>query len=90
MATYKVRGTAHNIIYPYRDEHGKKKQQWETYTTELEAMQRKALIDYLQNNRLYGDLLKAVLEYKRKKALERAVSEQFQLPTPDVTPPSDA
>ena len=82
MATYKVRGTAHNIIYPYRDEHGKKKQQWETYTTELEAMQRKALIDYLQNNRLYGDLLKAVLEYKRKKALERAVSEQFQLPSP--------
>lgn len=90
MATYKVRGTAHNIIYPYRDEHGKKKQQWETYTTELEAMQRKALIDYLQNNRLYGDLLKAVLEYKRKKALERAVSEQFQMPAPDVTPPSDA
>ena len=42
MATYKVRGTAHNIIFPYRDEHGKKKQQWETYTTELEAMQREA------------------------------------------------
>ena len=45
MATYKVRGTAHNVIYPYRAEDGKVKQQWETYSTELEAMHRKA---YLQ------------------------------------------
>ncbi len=90
MATYKVRGTAHNIIYPYRDEHGRKKQQWETYTTELEAMQRKALIDYFQNKRLYGDLLKAALDYKRKKAIEWAVSEQFQMPVPHVTPPCDS
>lgn len=90
MATYKVRGTAHNIIYPYRDEHGRKKQQWETYTTELEAMQRMALIDYFQNKRLYGDLLKAALDYKRKKAIEWAVSEQFQMPVPHVTPPCDS
>ena len=48
MATYKVRGTAHNVIYPYRAEDGKVKQQWETYSTELEAMQRKTYIDYLQ------------------------------------------
>mgnify|MGYP001633194078 FL=1 len=48
MATYKVRGTAHNVIYPYRTEDGKVKQQWETYSTELEAMQRKTYIDYLQ------------------------------------------
>ena len=47
MATYKVRGTAHNVIYPYRAEDGKVKQQWETYSTELEAMQRKTYIDYL-------------------------------------------
>lgn len=51
MATYKVRGTAHNVIYPYRTEDGKVKQQWETYSTELEAMQRKTYIDYLQKNR---------------------------------------
>ena len=48
MATYKVRGTAHNVIYPYHTEDGKVKQQWETYSTELEAMQRKTYIDYLQ------------------------------------------
>ena len=48
MATYKVRGIAHNIIYPYRTEDGKVKHQWETYSTELEAMHRKAYIDYLE------------------------------------------
>lgn len=53
-------------------------------------MQRKALIDYFQNKRLYGDLLKAALDYKRKKAIEWAVSEQFQMPVPHVTPPCDS
>ena len=47
MATYKVRGNAHNVIYPYKTPDGAKKQQWETYETELEAVQRKAYIDYL-------------------------------------------
>ena len=42
MATYKVRGIAHNIIYPYRTEDGKVKHPWETYSTELEALHRKA------------------------------------------------
>ena len=53
MATYKVRGIAHNIIYPYRTEDGKVKHQWETYSTELEAMHRKAYIDYLQKRGKY-------------------------------------
>ena len=61
MATYKVRGTAHNVIYPYRTEDGK--QQWETYSTELEAMQRKTYIDYLQKNRLRHEIQKAAAEY---------------------------
>ena len=60
MATYKVRGIAHNIIYPYRTEDGKVKHQWETYSTELEAMHRKAYIDYLQKNRLHHEIRKAV------------------------------
>ena len=51
MATYKVRGNAHNVIYPYKTPDGAKKQQWETYETELEAVQRKAYIDYLQKSR---------------------------------------
>lgn len=90
MATHKMRGTAHNIIYPYRAEGGQVKQQWETYPTELEAMQRKAYIDYLQKNRLYHEIQTAALEYKRKRAVERAVSEQFKVPTPCVEPPKDA
>lgn len=87
MATYKVRGTAHNIIYPYRTESGQVKQQWETYTTALEAKQRKAYIDYLQENRMRTDIYRAAMEYRRQRAVEKAVSEQFQRPTPLVELP---
>ena len=51
MATYKIRGTSHNVVYPYVTASGKRKQQWESYTTELEAIQRKAYIDFLQNHK---------------------------------------
>ena len=37
MATYKVRGIAHNIIYPYRTEDGRVKRDWEPSATGLEA-----------------------------------------------------
>ncbi len=90
MATYKVRGTAHNIIYPYRTEDGKLKQQWETYPTELEAMHRKAYIDYLQKNRLRYEILKAAKEYQCKRAVERAVIEQFRPKSPEVPLPRGA
>lgn len=75
MATYMARGNTHNIVYPYRTDTGERKQQWESYTTELEAIQRKAYIDYLQKNRLHDELLKAVTDYKGKRAAERAVEE---------------
>ena len=74
MATYKVRGNAHNVIYPYKTEAGKQKQQWETYNTELEAVQRKAYIDYLQKNKQHDQLLKTATEYSRKRAAERAAA----------------
>lgn len=90
MATYKVRGTAHNIIYPYRTEDGKLKQQWETYSTELEAMHRKAYIDYLQKNRLRYEILKAAKEYQCKRAVERAVIEQFRPKSPEIPLPHGA
>lgn len=80
MATYKVRGTAHNVIYQYRtDDLGEVKQQWETYQTELEAVQRKAFIDYLQKNKLYGEITKAALDYQQRKAIERAVQEEVRI-----------
>lgn len=78
MATYKVRGNSHNIIYSYRTAEGESKQQWETYATELEALQRKTYIDYLQKNKLFFEVMKAALDYRRQKAVERAVSDQFK------------
>ena len=90
MATYKVRGTSHNIVYTYRTETGEVKQHWETYTTELEAMQRKAYIDYLQKSKLHQEIVKAAFEYKRIRAVEKAVSEQFRVPVAEVETPSGA
>lgn len=52
MATLKARGENHSVIYPYTTADGQKKQQWETYSTELEALQRKTYIDYLQKNKM--------------------------------------
>ena len=74
MATYKVRGTSHNVVYPYVTSLGEKKQQWETYTTELEALQRKAYIDYLQKNGRFDDIRKAAIEYKRNREKNKNTS----------------
>jgi integrase len=75
MATYKPRGNVHNVIYPYTNENKEYKQQWETYESELEAVQRKAYIDYLQKNKKYDELLKVVIEYKKKRAIEKSNKE---------------
>ena len=74
MAMYKVRGDSHSIIYSYISAEGKK-QHWETYTTELEALQRKAYIDYLQKIKSQDGLAKAANEYKEKRAAEKAIQE---------------
>ena len=50
MATLKIRGESYSVIYLYTAADGQKKQQWETYVTELEALQRKTYIEYLQKN----------------------------------------
>jgi len=89
MATYKARGNAHNVIYPYKTEAGEYKQQWETYTTELEAMQRKAYIDYLKKNKLHDEILKAVMDYKRKRAIEKSAQEaDKEIGIPEVASPA--
>jgi phage integrase family len=72
MATYKIRGNSHSIIFPYKTEMGKTRQQWETYATELEALQRKVFIEYLQKRKDHAGLRKAVNEYKDKRAREKA------------------
>lgn len=80
MATYKVRGNAHNVIYPYKTPDGAKKQQWETYETELEAVQRKAYIDYLQKSRNADEIYRVAMEYKAKRAAEQAAIEAAKSP----------
>ena len=80
MATYKVRGNAHNVIYPYKTPDGAKKQQWETYETELEAVQRKAYIDYLQKSRNADEIYRVAMEYKEKRAAEQAAIEAAKAP----------
>jgi integrase len=72
MATYTVRGTSHNIVYALKMKDGKSKQHWESYTTELEALQRKIVIDNLQKNKQFEELKKVALEYRRKRAIEKA------------------
>lgn len=70
MATYKIRGSSHNVIYTYRAEDGKTKQQWESYDTELEALQRKAYIDYLQKNKRQDDVTLAAATYRESRAVK--------------------
>ncbi len=74
MATYKVRGASHNVIYSYRTSAGQTKQQWESYDTELEAVQRKAYIELLQSQKRTDELRQAALDYKRSRAIEKAAS----------------
>jgi len=86
MATYTARGSSHNIIYACDFPEGKK-QQWETYATELEARQRKNYIDYLQKSKQYGELLKAATEYREKRAAEKAAFDaKSQIRHAEVSP----
>lgn len=71
MATYTIRGTSHNIVYTYKTIDGKRKQQWESYSSELEAIQRKAYIDYLQAQNRASDITHEAAEYRRKKPLRK-------------------
>lgn len=88
MATYKCRGSSHNIIYPYRTESGDTKQQWETYETELEAIQRKAYIDYLQKGKQRDKIREAALDYRARRAQEDAARQAAaQKNTPPITEP---
>lgn len=70
MATYKIRGSSHNVIYTYRTADGKSKQQWESYSTELEAVQRKAYIDFLQKNKRQNDIALAAVAYRDARAAQ--------------------
>lgn len=83
MATYKMRGNSHCIIYQYRTSTGQLKQQWETYESELEAVQRKAYIDHLQTHKRAEEIRQSALDYKRSRAIEKAAVKIGQS-NPDV------
>lgn len=92
MATYTVRGDSHNVVYRYKTEDGKKVQHWETYETELEALQRKVYIDCLQKENKQAEIRAAALDYKARRATIKAAMERasgaFQMPAP-APPQSD-
>ena len=74
MATCKRRNNTYCVIYQYRTSAGKVKQKWETYMTELEAVQRKALIDYFQANKQYDEIRRLATEYTQTRAIEKCAS----------------
>lgn len=80
MATLKARGENHSVIYPYTTADGQRKQQWETYSTELEALQRKTYIDYLQKNKMQKELLLAAVTYRQQRASEKEAKEKLLQP----------
>ena len=83
------RGTPHNIVYTYKTIDGKRKQQWESYSSELEAIQRKAYIDYLQAQNRASDITHEAAEYRRKKAIEKTAQKiAAENATVVVEPPS--
>ena len=71
MATYKMRGNSHNVIYWYIDESENKKQHWETYPTQLEALQRKVYIDLLEKEKRQEELYQAAMEYKSRREAKK-------------------
>jgi len=71
MATYKIRGNSHCVLFPYKTESGETKKQWETYTTELEALTRQTYIGYLQKTRDVDGLQKAINEYRESRLLSK-------------------
>lgn len=50
MASITKRGSKYAVVYTYTNEHGEKKQKWETCETQREAKKRKAEIEFQQSN----------------------------------------
>jgi len=85
MSMYKIRGSAHNVIYYYRDPNGISHQHWESYATGLEAIQRKAYIDYLQKSKKKDEIYVAAMDYKRNSCLRHIGMETIDLPSINST-----
>lgn len=86
MATLKVRGESYSVIYLYTTADGQKKQQWESYATELEALQRKTYIDYLQKNQMKKEILLAAVSYRQQRTHEKEEKERLLQPADKIEP----
>ena len=53
MATIVKRRNKYSVVYKYTDEKGKTKQRWEAFDTSYEAKQRKAEVEFQQNNKTF-------------------------------------
>ena len=53
MASITKRKSKYAVVYSYYDEHGEKKQKWETWGTLKEAKKRKTEIEYQQSNNTF-------------------------------------
>ena len=46
MASIVKRKSKYSVVYDYTDENGKRRQRWETFSTNAEAKKRKKQIEY--------------------------------------------
>ena len=76
MAALVFRTKSVCVKYEYRDHEGKRQQVWETYKTKLEASQRKALIDSLQEEQEYTSLAKEAAMYRKQRTAAQAPASQ--------------
>ena len=92
MARYKKRGNSHCIIYTYKDENDDDATIWETYQTEILAMQRKATIDYYQRSKDTDKIRELALQYRatqqdkknfldEKRAIASMLDEPMEFPS---------
>ena len=90
MASIKYRNNAVKVVYHYWTSEGEWKQQWETYYTELEAKQRKLIIDDLQQKKDYAGLLAEAIAYKEKmNALRIEKGTKVNTNVPGLSKPKD-
>ena len=50
MASIVKRKSKYSVVYDYTDENGKRRQRWETFSTNAEAKKRKKQIEYEQDS----------------------------------------
>ena len=90
MAIIKYRSNAVNLVYRYKDRDGEWQRHWETYYTELEAKQRKVIIEDLREKNDYDGLLNEVIAYKDKMNVLRVdKGTKVNTNAPDTSRPKD-